>query len=380
MRSLAVARELKSHFEILFVHSPEYESIIRECGFQSIEFQHLEVDEVIEKSSDFNFDWINSKTINSLFQAQLKIVEEYKPDILVSDTSLTLPMLGEYFNIPVVSIQNAYTSNLYDDIRPIPYVHKGYKYQFLMPEPTWVKILKTAERASMKFVHRPFAKLRKTLDLSKKQWLLDEFEGDFNLICDLPALFPVKNLPDQFYAVGPALYHSRQEESDLLTWISQGDTPIVYVSLGSSGRRVSLDFLNDEAAKLYRFIVSGAKPVQSRDNVYYQKFVNFDAIKQHVKLYVSHGGNGSIYQAIAAKIPLLVMPAFFEQEWNAHRVKATNIGVVLHPNEMDSFWTNLENLLNGENALDVNQMHAKFASTHFESNVITAFKQFNLLK
>jgi len=64
-----------------------------------------------------------------------------------------------------------------------------------------------------------------------------------------------------------------------------------------------------------------------------------------MNLYISHGGNGSIYQALAAAVPLLLIPAFFEQEWNAHRIKKQNLGVVMQPNELDDIFTAMQNLI-----------------------------------
>jgi UDP:flavonoid glycosyltransferase YjiC (YdhE family) len=69
--------------------------------------------------------------------------------------------------------------------------------------------------------------------------------------------------------------------------------------------------------------------------IYYKPLVCFEDIESKISLYISHGGNGSIYQAMSQPVPLIVIPAFFEQEWNAHRVKKLNLGQVIFPGEMD---------------------------------------------
>jgi UDP:flavonoid glycosyltransferase YjiC (YdhE family) len=377
LRCLVIADALREEFDIYFVDSKEYADLILSHGFKTIDYQHPEVDEIIEKAGAFNFDWINSHSIRTMFDAQLDIVQRYKPDLVFSDTSLTLPMCAEYANVPVISIMNAYVSNYYADIRPLPYSHRAYKYQFKLKQPIWEKILKTAEKASMKFVHKPFARLRNELNLSKKQWLLDEFEGDFNLLCDLPELFPTENLPENFASIGPVIYHSNQEESDLVDWInSPDDRPLIYLSLGSSGVEVSLDFLNQTRAKDFRFVLSGAKEIENSENLRYQKFVNFEQIQKHVDLFISHGGNGSIYQALAAAVPLLLIPAFFEQAWNAHPIKKLDIGVVIQPNELDDIFTTMHKLINEGKTDKRLKMQELIHKNPFEIQLLNAVNRF----
>jgi len=286
LRCLVIADALRNEFDIYFVDSQEYADLILSHGFKTLEYEHPQVNEILEKAGNFNFDWINSYSIRTMFEAQLDIIQRYKPDIVFSDTSLTLPMCAEYAKIPVISIMNAYVSNYYADIRPLPFSHKAYKYQFKLKPAVWEKVLRAAEKASMKFVHRPFARLRKELNLTKKHWLLDEFEGDFNLLCDLPELFPTHKLPDNFATIGPAIFHAKQNEKNLIQWIcSDDDRPLVYLSLGSSGGEVSLDFLNQPDAQNYRFIITGTKHIANADNIRYQKFVNFEQIQAFVNLY-----------------------------------------------------------------------------------------------
>ncbi len=377
LRCLCIADALRYEFDIYFLDSEEYSDLILAHGFKTIDYQHQAVDEILEKAGSFNFDWINSHSIRTMFDAQMDIVKTYKPDLVFSDTSFTLPMVAEYLNIPIISIMNAYVSNYYADIRPLPYRHKAYIYQFKMKQAVWEKVLNTAEKASMKFVHKSFARLRKELNLSKKQWLLDEFEGDFNLLCDLPELFPTHELPENFATIGPVIYHSERKEPDLLQWVQSGDDrPLVYLSLGSSGGDVKFDFLSHPSAQEFRFVVSGVKQIAITDNLRYQKFVNFEQIQQHVSLFISHGGNGSIYQALAAGIPLLLIPAFFEQAWNAHRIQKLQLGQVIQPNKMDDIFPQMHKLIaEGKTDKQV-QMQELIRKNPFQAQVVSAVKSF----
>ncbi len=377
LRCLSIADALRDEFDIYFIDSKDYADLIIANGFKIIDYQHPEMDEILEKAGAFNFDWINSHSIRTMFEAQLKVIQNYKPKLVFSDTSCSMPMLAEFVNVPLISIMNAYVSNYYADIRPLPYSHRAYKYQFKMKPVIWEKILITAEKASMKFVHRPFARQRKMLNLSKNQWLLDEFEGDFNLLCDLPQLFPTQDLPENFAYIGPVFYNSGQEENELLKWIHSGDNrPLIYLSLGSSGGTVNLDFLKHQNAHNFRFIISGTKQIPDADNMRYQKFVNFEKIQQHVRLYISHGGNGSIYQALEAGIPLLLIPAFFEQAWNAHRIQKLQLGLVLQPNEMGEIFILIKKLIDREKKDKLLEMQDIIRDNSFKEQVVAAVKSY----
>src|SRR6056297_1946824 len=330
-RSLEVADALRDDFDFYFINSKAYHGLIQQYGFKIIEYQHQAVDEVLKKAVDFNFDWINSHSIETMFDAQFAIVKKYKPDLLMSDTMLTLPMVSEYANIPLLSLVNGYLTNYYDDIRPVPYTHKAWPYQFKMKKNVWLKIHGLAERTSMKFVHKPIARQRKKLGLKQKTWLLDEFSGDFNLICDLPGLFPQKKLPGNYVQPGPVLVEPDKSCGLQLPWEPNDKRPLIYLSLGSSGEAVPMDFLTSRLADQYRFVVSGKKKPPEAEHVHYQPFVCFSDIANQISLFISHGGNGSIYQALSVPVPMLIIPAFFEQEWNAHRVTKTGIGQVLYP-------------------------------------------------
>lgn len=365
LRCLKIADILKEEFEFIFAHSDKYTNIINEHGLRTAPYQHNKVNEILEKAVQFEFDWINSESIKTMFNAQTILIKTFKPDIIMSDTMLSMRMVSEYHKIPHIAILNGYITNYYDDIRPIPYTHKAYNYQFKLKEKTWNKILINAERASMRYVHRPIAKHRKKLGLKKKECLLDEFTGDLNLICDNPVLFPQKNIPDNYFEAGAILSNSKEGSKRIKINFANNNKNLIYITSGSSGENISLDFINSEQADEYNFIVTGKIKPPEKENVFYKEFIDFDNLDKKPDLYISHGGNGSIYQALKHKIPMIIIPAFFEQEWNAHRVKKLNLGEVIHPDEIEQkLFDKIDLLLNSE----INAKHKSISETLDKAN------------
>jgi UDP:flavonoid glycosyltransferase YjiC (YdhE family) len=377
LRCLKIADVLKTQgHEIFFLESQTYSEMIQSHGYPIIKYQHPKVDSILKKAESFEFDWINSHSIRIMFDAYVDIIKNHKPDIIISDTALSMSMAAEFTGTFHIAIINAYISDHYSEIRPLPYNHKAFKYQFLMNEQVWLKVLKTAEKTSMKFVHRPFSALRKELKLSKKTGLLEEFEGDYNFVCDLPELFPINELPKNYAYIGPTIYESKQSEDALINWISLDNKPIIYISLGSSGQSISINFIHYPEAKNYRFIISGKKETKSDKRIYYQNFVNFDVIASHVSLMITHGGNGSIYQALKYNKPIMIIPAFFEQAWNAHRIKQLMLGEVIQPNQIQTIYKYIPSMINSSNFART-QMSQAVNNWDFEQILISNFNIFS---
>ncbi|RMF59679.1 MAG: hypothetical protein D6748_05885, partial [Calditrichaeota bacterium] len=61
-------------------------------------------------------------------------------------------------------------------------------------------------------------------------------------------------------------------------------------------------------------------------HIFHQPFLNIPAVIDRVDVVLTHGGNGSIYQALAGGVPVLCRPVIFEQEWNVRRVVELGVG------------------------------------------------------
>jgi UDP:flavonoid glycosyltransferase YjiC (YdhE family) len=95
--------------------------------------------------------------------------------------------------------------------------------------------------------------------------------------------------------------------------------------MGSTGRLEP--FLRNTFATLgrspYRFIVSTAGRVAGEvlqsapSNFRLVPFVQGGEILRHCRAMIFHGGNGTMYQALRAGVPMLAVPTHLEQRFNA---------------------------------------------------------------
>jgi len=124
-------------------------------------------------------------------------------------------------------------------------------------------------------------------------------------------------------------------------WPGGAGDPFVYVTLGTVAG--SMDAVRD----MYRtvlaalaglplrvlFTVGAALPVESLGdvpaNVHVERFVPQDDVLPHARAVLCHGGSGTVLGALAAGVPLVVVPMFADQPDNAARVADAGAGIAV---------------------------------------------------
>ena len=124
-------------------------------------------------------------------------------------------------------------------------------------------------------------------------------------------------------------------------WWHGSAEPLVYVSFGSSaaGNGFFPDIYREAAAALaelpVRVLLTLGTEVDPAElgpvaaNVHVEPWVPQGAVMSHAAAMVGHGGSGSTLAAMAAGIPLAVLPLFADQPENADRVAALGAGLRL---------------------------------------------------
>ncbi len=131
--------------------------------------------------------------------------------------------------------------------------------------------------------------------------------------------------------------------AELPEWWEDGDAPLVYVTFGSVAGSMEM------AAQIYGVALEAVSELPVRvlltvghdvdlaafhdgpPNVHVEPWVPQAAILGQARAVVCHGGSGSTLGALAAGVPLVVVPLFADQPYNARRVEALGAGIVVHP-------------------------------------------------
>jgi len=324
LRCIELARLLRSQFDLRFAYHPSYQKFVTDNGFEVFHCESLNETETLEQVRNFDFSWLNEKDLERVFLSQVKLIDELNPVAVIGDAVPTLKMAAERCGVLFISLINGYLSKYFAGVRNMPTSHFAYSLVATMPEMVRDALITQGEALTFKSVHKPFRRLRERYGLSKTKTYLDELEGDRTLICDLPALFPQKNLPASYSIIGPLIYRSTTQQFDLPNLPLSKKT--IFVSMGSTGEWEKLSMVKDERFSQYNIVTAGDKQaVLHAPHIIRMDFVDLQEMLPRTDLVICHGGNGTIYQALAFGIPLLCAPAHFEQEWNVYALEKNGL-------------------------------------------------------
>jgi UDP:flavonoid glycosyltransferase YjiC (YdhE family) len=130
-------------------------------------------------------------------------------------------------------------------------------------------------------------------------------------------------------------------------WPGREDQPLVYITFGSVAGSfpqalpvygVALDAVADLPVRVLLTVgrdlhlgVLGGPP----DNVRIEPWVPQQDVLGHAAAAVVHGGSGSTLGALAAGLPIVVVPLFADQPENARRVAEVGAGIAVEPRRED---------------------------------------------
>ncbi len=190
---------------------------------------------------------------------------------------------------------------------------------------------------------RDIAQARETLGLSPRAFrpLAAPVSADLNLLATTPALEPgLLPIEGPVVMTGPCLPEpgAFDPKHPALRALS-GPSPRAYVSLGTvfNGQPRVFDAILDGLE--HEVLVSAgasAQQVAARagPRVHVFDFVPQVPLLEQVDVVVTHGGNNTVQECLAAGRPMVVVPFGGDQLENARRVERLGVGVALPPAQL----------------------------------------------
>ncbi len=309
---------IKNDHEILFAGGTSAARYVEELGFSTFPCANFDPDHVLRAAQRFDFSWLDEQSLRRTLEAQISAVETFRPQLIISDAAQTARIAAETTSTPHLALVNSYMTRYSLVPRGVPQTHPARKYQEKVPPGIFQQITRIAEAVSMWRVHRPFRRLRREFKVPACGSYLDEFLGDVTALCDSERIFPVSKLPHNLHVIGPIYYSGRASEVTRL--LLPNNRKIIYVTMGSSGVWEGIRLLDDPKFSDFVVVVSGRASEQLKgSHVIRSEFIDPNEILPRASLVICHGGNGTLYQALAHGVPTLVRPTIFEQEWNVAR-------------------------------------------------------------
>jgi UDP:flavonoid glycosyltransferase YjiC (YdhE family) len=155
--------------------------------------------------------------------------------------------------------------------------------------------------------------------------------------------FPASLDPSPFAATHRFREAAEPRATALPDWWEGSDAPLVYVTFGSvtgglrvgtAAFRTALAAVDGLPARVLLTVgratnVSALGPIPP--NVHVEAWVPQADVLDSAALVVCHGGSGTTFGALAAGVPLVVVPLFADQPANARLVSAAGAGLVVTP-------------------------------------------------
>jgi UDP:flavonoid glycosyltransferase YjiC (YdhE family) len=124
-------------------------------------------------------------------------------------------------------------------------------------------------------------------------------------------------------------------------WWPGDERPLVYVTYGSVAPQMGafpdayLAAIEALASRDVRVLVTVGRDRDPADlgplpaGVHAERWVPQAAVMPHAAAVVCHGGHGTVLGALAAGVPMVVLPLFADQPYNARRVERLGAGIAL---------------------------------------------------
>src|SRR5215471_11820307 len=331
-RTYEVGRALARHFghRVVFCGDGPYMHIPREAGFDVRPVHTVHRDTTLKLARRFglcSLRWWRAECARSV-QSDLELLDDIRPDVVVGDMHWSLWAGARIKGVPYVSITNGAWTRWYAERIDPPQGHWSTK---MMGQRLSHALFPRIMKFLTWFYALGYTEIRKRYRLPPASSIYDLIEGDVTLLADLPDFMPTQpETPRSFRYVGPFVWQADLPEP---VWLRRLDPnrPTLYFTMGSTG---DTKFFH-EAIRVfgkteYQILITtggladlGTVP----DNVFVAPFAPGQALMRVSGAVVSHGGNGTIYQALSYGVPVIGFPSIFDQEINLQRVCALGAGV-----------------------------------------------------
>ncbi len=266
----------------------------------------------------------------------LRVIGEFRPDVIVGDFRLSLAVSARLAKIPYVGISNAYWS---------PYAQA----RFEVPVHAATRLLGVGFSDSVFQLVRPliFAqhclpmhRLRQRHGMSSLGFDLRRVftEADLTLFADVPELVPTQapGMEDRYRYIGPITWSPAAPVPETLL-DSEDSRPLVYVALGSSGDESVRDAIVDALVSLgCRVAVAAARDQWSQkhgDSVVVRNLLPGAAMAALAKLVICNGVSPAVNQALGQGKPVIGIPSNLDQLLNMGSVVRWGSGVAVRADQ-----------------------------------------------
>ena len=344
-----IAEELRIRgANVTFAMRGDKSAIVKAAGFPVQDIVDVPLRDILRRHRKGNAKLCSDSQAAECIHADLQILKNEKPDVVLSDFRLSMPASARIQNIPHVAILNSTWT---------PYLDQQ-QVRILWPEHTRVgpalgklaRFLAGPDLMRFRFLDplfqfpfqknlahgaTPYNKIQTAHGLSPSSDLYHYWLGDLTLVPEYPSFMPVRqDAPDSVKMIGPLVWQGANSSAiEKLESTLERARPTIYVTVGSTGDPGIFQLMIDAANRRnWNLIITtaGLVDIPSSKNVFVYDFLPGEAAMRASDVTVCQGGSGTINQAIAANCPFVGVASTSDQEWNLDRASRLGIAKVFY--------------------------------------------------
>lgn len=336
---------------IFFSHGGKYEFLAEKNGFEIERVKPFVTDELVKEWFKFlSLETLSAKNllgkdwILKNVREEIKAFKKTKIDLLLTTNNVTCAIPARVLNIPYVNV----TASGGSFVLKIPDALEN-PFTRLIPQKIKTKFLNfIMDRAN--WYIRPINRVAKKVGAPTFKDLTDLFRGDYTFVTDNLEFINV--FPNQQYFkddeyIGIILLDELFEENISEKKAKEINNKIdkhlkktgksIMLSLGSSGtpdffKKILNVLSNTEynVIAVYTSILKEDELPEVGENILLIKFVpSIRKLNSMVDLAIIHGGQGTVYNAIYSKKPIIGFPMIYEQNMNLEKIVGHGSGIML---------------------------------------------------
>ncbi|MDE1988208.1 MAG: hypothetical protein KGI39_00695 [Patescibacteria group bacterium] len=299
-RTLRLAEAFKQDYDTQIILTKEFIMLADNLGmnYKLIDIKKMDYQQIIKG----NFDGLSDE-VKVAKEAKLydQIIMDFMPDVVITSACMTATIPIRKHGINHISITDSC------NVEELKYGGNFASDKVVMIKD---KILS------------PYNSVASGFGLPPVENFIDLIGGSFNVMPDLPYLFPLReNLPN-FKFIGPLTWQDESGHLDSRIKIDR-TSPLIYVSMGSSGKTEDME----QIAKIlhhspYQAVMTTGSVADSdalkkfeREGFYIEKFISGNKIikASDKTIVVCHAGLGTMYQALENKVyGMVTIPAHMQ--------------------------------------------------------------------
>lgn len=332
-RMIEIAKAFKNKYQCEFMsYGGEFEPLITEEGFILHKMTPRETPKKIEhlwkidRGEKFAQPW-TLKEVEERVKGEVALFSKLKPKAVFLGFTLTLPISTQVAKVPLISVMPSVLSR--------PYINAGLPIFPFMPN--WINRGSRILINKIPFLSRNMRIVAKKYNVKPPQTLFDVWEGDVNILTDIPELSLLKKLPKDWHFSGPIYAHLNvQIPSNILKIIHESKQPLMYFAMGSSANKKTLA----KALKMLEGLdVTIIAPIQSHvnantripSNVHVTDWLPAPQVVPLMDIAFTHGGQGTVQTNVASGVPFVGIGMQPEQTLNIYTFEQLGSAIMLHP-------------------------------------------------